>query len=259
MAVPNTPRILRVKIPRLVRVSSIIVRPVLEMKGPKRGSGQRSNLYSESKYSNWSPFDPFESEINALPAKMPPADSVHRGEALDPVPIYVRDVHAEFVRPCEPAEVKATLEDVPRQFLTGLKSVCLLAGTTKQSKVSAGRLFRYGCYGRGEIYLHAFPRRLLSEVWPHHPKPSILQEYRRAGAQFTRTESGWKLQFTMDALRRFFLFDVLLHELGHHVEYVSGKTNDRKSAERFANWFAQYAARLRTRGTGTCFEGTQGG
>ena len=47
------------------------------------------------------------------------------------------------------------------------------------------------------------------------------------------------------ALRRFYLLDVLLHELGHHVGRLDDRHKDRKTAERFADWFALETARQR--------------
>ncbi len=63
------------------------------------------------------------------------------------------------------------------------------------------------------------------------------------GAKWKQDESGWWLEFDRLSLRRFYLFDVLLHELGHHVDKRVWK-RDTISAERYAEWFAQEYARL---------------
>ncbi|MGD1941771.1 MAG: hypothetical protein ACFB0G_10705, partial [Leptolyngbyaceae cyanobacterium] len=59
---------------------------------------------------------------------------------------------------------------------------------------------------------------MLKDHWGKHPKPTTIQEYERMGAKWIQDESGWYLEFDRLSLRRFYLYDVLLHELGHHVD-----------------------------------------
>jgi hypothetical protein len=55
---------------------------------------------------------------------------------------------------------------------------------------------------------------------------------------------GATLQFDSSSLRRFYLYDVLLHEVGHHVD----RDHMSENAERYASWFAdfQHAQLLKT-------------
>ena len=208
----------------------------LMAKGNRGGNRSgRSNMYSKSKYTNWSPFDPFSLETEA-PAKNPPSLVVEVGEGF---PIFVRELHPGFVRPVEAACVHELLSRVPADFLAGLDSVTILGGTSKQLK---SHLVRYGTYCPGRIFLHAFKARIMSQYWGRKPKPSYVEEYRRAGAEWRRVGSGWRLEFTTESLRQFYLYDVLLHELGHHVDDRAW-TSSVDRAERFAEWFAIEQAR----------------
>ena len=207
------------------------------MPGAKRGSGTRSNSYSESKCTNWSSFDPFHLEVYGSSAGRP---TLVWGDGDGKVPIYVADLHEAFVRPVEARDVSQVLDHVPTKFLKGLAGIWLLGGTTKQAK---SHLLRYGCYrDDGWIYLHAFKKSWLSQRWGRKPKPSTVEEYLRAGAQWVREESGWCLQFNPVSLKRFYLYDVLLHELGHHVDHRISSRNKR-AAEAYAEWFAREQAR----------------
>jgi len=58
-----------------------------------------------------------------------------------------------------------------------------------------------------------------------------------------RVKQGWCVEFTEESLRAFYLLDVLLHELGHHVDERVW-SRDVQSAERFAEWFAGERSRL---------------
>lgn len=158
--------------------------------------------------------------------------------------MYARKIHPSFVRPYSIEDVCETLSEVPDEFLQGLKSIYLLGGSRKQEKVSQGNLFRYGCYEDCEIYLHSFPRSSLVERYTRPPSPALMQVYHRAGAEVTKVKRGWEVRFNLASLKRFYLRDVLVHELGHHVD----RGNTHKShaqAERYAEWFAsEYGYRL---------------
>ena len=104
-------------------------------RGRKQGSGERSNSYSESKYTNWTRYDPYWSEAMSACTMEKPAATVKRGIDQNDLPIYARsDVHREFIRPISIKDVKEVLEKVPTEFLSGLRAVYLLRGTAKQAK-----------------------------------------------------------------------------------------------------------------------------
>lgn len=71
------------------------------------------------------------------------------------------------------------------------------------------------------------------------PKPSELRPFIRAGANIVPKEKGIIVQLDMESLRAFYLGDVLMHELGHHVDPHSGGLR----REKFAKWFAEHHVR----------------
>jgi hypothetical protein len=221
------------------------------MSGPKRGSGLRSNAYSESKCSNWQAYNPFNSEILSLPRNLKPSGLIRLTEDLQ-IPVFSRELHPAFVRPCSVTDICEVAQQIPHEFLIGLDAIHLLGGTSKQDTTAFGRLFRLGAYDYGtrRIYLHAFPRRCLTESRPKPPKPTIEQEYRRAGAEVLQKGDRWVIRFTESSLRRYYLYDVLSHEIGHHVER-NARGKNMAAFERFANWFANWFANERRRRTGT--------
>jgi len=137
--------------------------------------------------------------------------------------------------PVTEAEVAETLAAVPEHFLSGLRAVFLLGGSRRQ-ELSSGRLFVFGRYGSGCVFLHAFPLARMREKWRSLPKPSVRREYERAGATWEQKADGWVRVFTAESLRAFYLRDVLIHEIGHHIDRFSQK--DRRASESFATWVA---------------------
>jgi hypothetical protein len=205
------------------------------MSGPKRASGPRSNMYSENKFSNWARFDPFAAEAYRVSEEQKPRATIH----IDPdqiIHIYESPLHQEFVRPFSVDDVRQILSEVPMKYLQGLAAVFLLGGSTKQLR--SRRINRYGMYSSGRIYLCPIAQSSLIRRLDHAPKPSVVREYTRYGASFSQEEGKWILQFSAESLRMFVLFDVLLHEIGHHVERL--RSSQRSTSESFANWFAEY-------------------
>jgi hypothetical protein len=151
-------------------------------------------------------------------------------------PIFVRPLHSAFLRPCSPDDVSSVLASLPPSWLAALEGVFLLGGTRKQDQGSSG-MVRMGAYGENRIYLHAFPRRCMERHFTHKPKPSVVQEYIRSGAVWEQVSSGWVCRFTAESLRMFYLKDVLIHEIAHHVDRDHRKSED--VAERFAHSFVQ--------------------
>lgn len=154
------------------------------------------------------------------------------------LPIYSLRLHSLFFRPCTAEDVAKALREVPRRFLQGLRGVYLLSGNSKQAVAARSSRYRFGCYSPGFVFLHAFPRDLLGFETRSGMKPSLLHEYRRAGAQVAQRGDATTIDFDEPSLRKFYLGDVLLHEVGHHVDkHVFARPN--RDAERFAEWFVR--------------------
>lgn len=64
---------------------------------------------------------------------------------------------------------------------------------------------------------------------------AIQREYERAGARYEYRDGWWIRTFTLEALKTFYLRDVLMHELGHHMDHHNRKY---RYKEKFAEWFA---------------------
>ncbi len=172
---------------------------------------------------------------------MRPKAQVDRGDHC--LRIFERPLAKDFVRPWTVADVAEVLWSVPLGFLSQLEGVYLMAGTAKQGR---GRVLTHGIYSRNQIYLFPVPARKLTEGWLCPSKPTDIRNLRGFGADIRSSAHGGVIvAFDKQSLRRFYLYDVLLHEIGHHVD------RDRTSggAERYARWFAEFQyAHLRSPG-----------
>ena len=206
------------------------------MRRQSKARSGRSNMYSESKYSNWALYDPQQSEINRLRISKP--TSSFELEVGNKVRLFSMPLHDSFTRPYDEDDVVSMLGKLPQDMLLGLERIVLFGGTTRQAKSAWHDDWCYGCYGAGSVYLFAFPKRRMA--WPSKKlhKPSELIAYERAGVKIVHESKKWVYYFDDASLRRFYLWDVLVHEIGHHVDRFH-PDRSRKRSERFAEFFAR--------------------
>lgn len=203
-------------------------------KGPQ---GVQNDRASGSKVANRTDFDPFYSATEKIYSKY------HQRIKNRVYPfVRIEPTKADFIFPVTVEEIKETLERIPEKYLKGIKAVLVPTGTKKQVKV-LNSLFCYGEYWRECVFLHPYPRAMLSMKYTSQLKPSDLIEYRRAGAEISEIGSGTEIRFNEESLTRFYLCDVLMHEVGHHNDQLK---RTKRKREGFANWFAtEYGYRLK--------------
>jgi hypothetical protein len=172
-----------------------------------QSSGPRSNAYSGSKFTNWTVYDPFFAEARAALKRFD--GRISRVPAFPHI-IMLRPQVPDFIHACRRAEVKVYLERMPPASRKGLRAVFLLAGTRKQEKSWSSSLGCYGMYWNSCVFLCAHPFHL------------------RSG-------------YTLDHLRQFYLDDVLVHEVAHHLDRE--RITDQKAKEAFAHAFVQQQLR----------------
>ncbi len=204
-----------------------------------RHRSNRSNAYSESKSSNLRPFDPYFSEWALIRADRSPTATITLSETLQ-IDVYERPVHDSFVRPFTIADLERTLKSIPERFLIGLKRIVLFGGTKKQA-LTADRMFRDGQYypedrRGGMIVLYPFPEKKM-KYFCCRLSPHQLQEFRWAGAKIIQENNDTFARFDLESLKTYYLRIVLIHEIGHHVDWIRKKSGRGKLTEEFADWF----------------------
>ncbi|MDH3703395.1 MAG: hypothetical protein OEU46_19005 [Alphaproteobacteria bacterium] len=194
--------------------------------------GIRSGQWSQSKWTNTSKFDPGQIEIEKVISRF--YNKIYNSAGIT---VIVLPTNPNFINPLNEENILKTLSTVPKNYTAGLAGILVLGGSKKQEK-TFNSLFSYGRYRQDTIIIHPFPKRYLEQRFKTLPKPNVMNEYERAGAKVTRRGKHWYVRFDEDSLEQFYLRDVLLHELGHHVDSENFRSKPLKKAERFADWFA---------------------
>ncbi len=203
--------------------------------------GTRTGAWAESKFTNLNKFDPGDSEVARLFDK-------HYKEIFEKeeMVVIVKPVHSNFMLPLTRQCIRTTIDSIPSEFTKDLKGIVALSGSRTQERVFRN-IFSYGRYFDGSIWLHPYPKSAMVMRYTSLPKPHILNDYRRVGAKIEGENNRWSISFDSGSLRDFYLRDVLLHEVGHHVDALNNLTKTHRKSEGYAEWFAsEYGFRLRS-------------
>jgi hypothetical protein len=126
-------------------------------------------------------------------------------------------------------EIRERLAELSPAFTRELEVVQLSAMTRKR------KLFPcYGMQWGNAVYLYPIEESL-EEVYRQAPSPQQIIEARMFGGQWSHDGHLWRLTWTEQAIKDFYLNNVLIHEVGHLNDTRNTNSRDR---ERFANWFA---------------------
>lgn len=129
-----------------------------------------------------------------------------------------------------PDEVRGRLAELPEHFIEPLEVVQFSRMTRKKQS--------FPCYGMqwgAAIYLYPIEDTLV-ESYSQPPKPNQVNEARMYGGRWVQEgRNTWSLIWSEQAIKDFYLNNILIHELGHLLDDRNSRQVDR---ERFAEWFA---------------------
>jgi hypothetical protein len=129
-----------------------------------------------------------------------------------------------------PDEVRERLAGLPKQFTERLEVVQLSRMTRKKRTWPL-----YGMQWGTAIYLYPIEADLI-ETYNSPPNPQQATEARMYGGRWEQSgQDRWRLVWTEQTIKDFYLNNILIHELGHLVDDRNTRSVDR---ERYAEWFA---------------------
>lgn len=170
---------------------------------------------------------------------VPPEDWHEPRGRSDRFKTIVQTPGAGYRHVLTPQDVRQRLSTLPERFLAGLEVVQFSRMTRKKQS--------FPCYGMQwgpAIYLYPIEENLV-EFYDQPPKPNQVNEARMYGGVWEQEAPGsWKLTWTEDAIRDFYLNNILIHELAHLLDDRNSRAIER---ERFAEAFAVEWGYLPTR------------
>lgn len=90
------------------------------------------------------------------------------------------------------------------------------------------------------ITLYPWPRNMILSYGPKQPSNRLKNEAKKYNAEVKRIGNEWVSIWNQDGLRKFYIQDILYHEVGHHVDFCSRHFSDAndKQVEEFADQYA---------------------
>ncbi len=134
-----------------------------------------------------------------------------------------------YIHPVSAEDVRERVLQLPKEFREKLDVVQFSQMTRKR------RLFPcYGLQWGTTVYLYPIEESLV-ELYVRAPKPAQRIETEMYGGRWVQDGNLWRLIWTENTIRDFYLNNVLIHEIGHIND--DRNTGFRKR-EQFADWFA---------------------
>jgi hypothetical protein len=158
------------------------------------------------------------------------------GELTPRYRIITQEPGEGYYHPVTAADVHDRLAALPPRMLQPLEVVQLSRMTRKKKTVPC-----YGMQWGNSLYLYPIEESLI-EYFVRPPLEAERRESTMYGGRWQQTRDGlWRLIWTAQTIRDFYLNGILLHELGHLLDDRNRSYGDR---ERYADWFAiQYGYR----------------
>ena len=153
----------------------------------------------------------------------------HESSKRDSTRFVVEPAGPGFFHPITVVEVRERLALLPPAISDKIAFIQFSRMTRKR------RLFPcYGMQWGPNVYLYPIEDSLI-ETYVSPPTPQQIIEARMFGGFWSQEGAEWKLEWTPEALKDFYLNNVLIHEIGHVIDERNSRQEDR---ERYANWFA---------------------
>jgi hypothetical protein len=148
--------------------------------------------------------------------------------------------HRDYVFPIRGDEALGRIAQLPESDTSGITHVWLRRMGPKEN-----RPFGSYAYGPGYavIILYPWPRSLRWWLGPRPPSPGWRRLTERFDGTLGTKRGRWYASFTRERARRFFLDDLILHEVGHHVDWRRRSPANRRQVEEFADQYAASWAR----------------
>ncbi len=126
-------------------------------------------------------------------------------------------------------DIRQRVSLLPEEYQQKLEVVQLSRMTRKR------RLFPcYGLQWGNSVYLYPIEASL-EELYVRAPRPAQRIETEMFGGRWEQDGSYWRLTWTPETIRDFYLNNVLIHEIGHINDDRNTSFRER---ERYADWFA---------------------
>ena len=159
-------------------------------------------------------------------------------ESSDQLRIIRENPSRDYFHPCSAGQIRGVIERLPYELTKNIKVVVLrrIPKDDEYNFIEAWK--RYEC-----IILNSFPRDLRM-IWNHKPEQVVFRDLSCWCNRWKEEKGEWILQWTNSEIRKYYLYHLLLHEIGHFNGWYSSRKRREDFAENFAIEWAKKLGEL---------------
>ena len=139
----------------------------------------------------------------------PPNTWEKLSDETDGLKIIKENPSKNYFHPCSPTQIRSVLNDLPPKLTEDIRAIVLRRVPKIDGKLLIDARRRFQC-----IILNAFPRNL-KVIWPYKPSQGTFKHMNIWCDNWSEDDGAWILQWTHSQIRNYYLYHVLLHEVGH--------------------------------------------
>ena len=144
-----------------------------------------------------------------------------------------------YFHPCEGGEYFNVLRKLPGELTKYVKAIILPRMSKYDERYAVEAKRRYDC-----IIMNPFPKNM-KVVWSYKPVKAVFRHYEPWCNHWKNIGKSWVLLWEYDEVRRYYLYHLFLHELGHISQPRFHSLNRREEfAENFALEWARHLGKL---------------
>jgi len=148
----------------------------------------------------------------------------------------------DYYHPCNSADVEKVLRLCPKRTKEKLKAVIFRKLSKADEKFGVEARRRFGC-----IILNSFPKSNRISWGKKQPSKGVISHYRPWCDSWEKVDGEWYQQWTGEEVKKYYLYHLLLHELGHlNDEFFTNKNKREEFAEDFALKWARIFGQLKS-------------
>lgn len=148
---------------------------------------------------------------------------------------FVENPSRDFYHPCTPSDYLAVLRRLPKHLTEDVKGIILRRTPKRDFRLGIDAWRRWEC-----IIMNAFPSSNII-TYSYKPKKSEIRFWEPFCDNWKEDNGIWSLIWEPEQVRRFYLYQVFLHEIGHINDWSRNSTRKRENyADSFARDMAEY-------------------
>jgi hypothetical protein len=153
--------------------------------------------------------------------------------------LYCQNPSRDYFHPCEGFEYIQVINSLPEELTENLKAIVLPRISKYDAKYGVDAKRRYSC-----ILMNPFPTTM-EMIWEQKPLKATYKHYEPWCKRWHQKNGCFVLIWKMNELKRYYLYHLFLHELGHINQPWFHSLNRREEfAENFALEWARKLGEL---------------